>query len=289
MALLLPLLAVMAQIGPFTPVGAGSGPNVPHVEGRDAPRRKGAPAPAPVPLPPALPSQPQTCGKALDLGSAEAIGFIETWLATAKGADLAAAQGCLGLAQGRQGAWLEAESAFIAARDAVGPDRAARASYGAMAGNAALAGGQPERALATLTIAQTDADGLGDKAASGGIAVDRARALVALHRMAEARSAMDQAITLLPGDSDVWLLSATLYRRAGQLALAQQHIEKAAAITALDPAIGLEAGVIVQLAGREAAARKSWQSVIATAPDSPEAGQARSYLGQTGTTGPMKP
>jgi tetratricopeptide (TPR) repeat protein len=285
MVLLLPLLTVLAQVGPFTPVGASRAPNVPHIEGRDAPRRKGVPAPAA--LPPALPSQPQSCAKALEISPSEAIGLAETALASAKdGAEQAAAQGCLGLAHGRLAEWGEAESAFLAARDAVGDDRAARASFGAMAGNAALAGGQPDRAMASLTTAQADADAAADKAASGAIAIDRARALVALRRVAEARAAIDQAITQTPGDSDAWLLSATLYRRSGQLNLAQQHIEKAAAINSLDPAIGLEAGVVAQLSGREAAARKSWQSVIATAPDSPEAAQARNYVAQIGPNPP---
>ena len=38
-----------------------------------------------------------------------------------------------------------------------------------------------------------------------------------------------------------------------------------------DPQVGLEAGVIAVLSGRDDAARKSWQSVIAAAPDSDEA------------------
>ena len=45
-----------------------------------------------------------------------------------------------------------------------------------------------------------------------------------------------------------------------------------------DPAIGLEAGVIAAMAGREDQARASFASVIEVAPDSVEAGRARTYL-----------
>jgi hypothetical protein len=47
-----------------------------------------------------------------------------------------------------------------------------------------------------------------------------------------------------------------------------------------DPAIGLEAGVIAALGGRDDAARQSWQSVVRLAPDTPEAETARTYLAQ---------
>jgi hypothetical protein len=40
--------------------------------------------------------------------------------------------------------------------------------------------------------------------------------------------------------------------------------------------------VISELAGDEPAARKSWQAVVAAAPDSPEGKSASAYLAQTG-------
>jgi predicted TPR repeat methyltransferase len=63
---------------------------------------------------------------------------------------------------------------------------------------------------------------------------------------------------------------------------AQAQIEKAAALLPVDPEIGLEAGVIAVLAGRNEAARKSWQSVLTTAPDSEAAATAKGYLAQLG-------
>jgi hypothetical protein len=52
-----------------------------------------------------------------------------------------------------------------------------------------------------------------------------------------------------------------------------------------DPAIGLEAGVIAELAGNDDAARKSWNSVVALGPDSAEAQTAKAYLAETGSGG----
>ena len=47
-----------------------------------------------------------------------------------------------------------------------------------------------------------------------------------------------------------------------------------------DPAIGLEAGVIAALGGRNEAARKSFESVIAADADGPYAAPAKAYLAQ---------
>jgi len=277
MAILLTLLPILAQIGPFTQPGAGTGPNVPHVEGRDQPRH---PAPIKPPPAPPVPVVDTTCHGAIDSSPTEAARLAGEWIARSQGAELAAAQACMGQAQGRMGMWGEAELAFLAARDAIGKDMSARASYGAMAGNAALAGGHADRALEALTAAGQDAATLTDKTVAGEIAIDRARALVALKRESEARMALDQATADAPRNSDAWLLSATLWRRMGALDKAQAHIEKAAALAPADPAVGLEAGVIAALGNRDAAARKSWQSVLTTSPQSPEAAQAKLYLEQ---------
>ena len=281
MALLLTLLPILAQIGPYSPAATGTAPVVPHIEGRDTPRQKTPSLAAPLP-PPRVDSKGQSCLDLANTAPSEAIAMASEWVTTARGDDLAEAQSCLGMAYGRRDEWSDAETAFLAARDASGADRTARASYGAMAGNAALAGGHADRALNALTNARTDAEAMHDTAGAAQIALDQARALVALHREGEARTAIDQALATLPGESDGWLLSATLYRRGGKLDLAQQHIEKASAINPRDPAIGLEAGVIAELGGREPAARRSWQSVIAMAPDSSEATQAKNYLQQIG-------
>ena len=64
-----------------------------------------------------------------------------------------------------------------------------------MAGNAALAAGGAERGLAELDAAHGEALGAGDMVLAGDISVDRARALVALKRPADAAAALAEART----------------------------------------------------------------------------------------------
>ena len=70
---------------------------------------------------------------------------------------------------------------------------------------------------------------------------------------------------------------------------AQRQIEVAASLAPADPEVGLEAGVVAMLAGREAAARKSWESVVRTAPASKAAATAKDYLAQLGVAEPPPP
>ena len=83
-------------------------------------------------------------------------------------------------------------------------------------------------------------------------------------------------------DPHAWLLSATLARRQDDLAGAQGFIEQAAALDPRDPAIGLEAGIVAALGGRDDAARKSFESVVAADASGPYGALARTYLQQLG-------
>jgi tetratricopeptide (TPR) repeat protein len=220
----------------------------------------------------------------------EAIDDAEMWRDAVTGSAQAEPQLCLGSAHARLEHWAEAEEAFTAGRDAAPvSDNALRAKLGAMAGNAALAQGAADRALPVLDAAAAAASAAGDIALTGEIAIDRARALVALKRENEAAAALVEARTSAANNSLAWLLSATLSRRQGKLAAAQAQIATAAELAPRDPEVGLEAGVIAMLAGNEAAARKSWQSAIDTAPDSEAAASAKAYLAQLGTPAPAKP
>ncbi|MDE8653789.1 tetratricopeptide repeat protein [Novosphingobium album (ex Liu et al. 2023)] len=211
-------------------------------------------------------------------------------LAEAKGEERVRAGLCLGIALTQLERWDEAQRAFSTARSSAMPDdHASRARLGSMAGNAAFAGGQPDSALALFDSAQTEARQAGDGALGGAIAIDRARALVTLGRNDEAAAALAEARALAPDNAQAWLLSATLSRRMDKLLEAQAQIEKAAQIAPEDPETGLEAGVIAMLSGREDAARRSWQSVLATAPESAAAATAKGYLAQLGNGGPAKP
>ena len=93
---------------------------------------------------------------------------------------------------------------------------------------------------------------------------------------------LTEARTALPDDPATWLISARLSRQQERLADAQQQIERAAMLAPRNPEVGLEAGVIAVLAGNDAAARRSWQSVVAMAPNTPVAATAQTYLDQLG-------
>lgn len=216
-----------------------------------------------------------------DLEAGEA--YARDWLAKAPTPEARAQPNqCLGLLLSDDGDFAGAQIAFAAAVDAIPPtDLAGAVPLMAMAGNAALANGDNARAMDWFdrALAVKDYD---DHAARGAILADRARALVAMGRTAEADTTLAQARGEASGDAGVFLLSATLARRSKQLAAAQGFIETAATLNPRDPAIGLEAGVIAVLAGHDSAARKSWNSVLAAAPDSEEAKIARGYLAQLG-------
>ena len=270
------VLALVAQVGPL--VTPGAAPPLPHetqLEGRRPPRTRNRAQPAPV----AVPSRQRQCLESAEQAPADAEESATAWLANAQGPEKAMAGECLGVALSRQDKWTEAQTAFLTARDATA-DKVLRARLGAMAGNAALARGDASGALAALDGAHADA--AGDNALTAGIAIDRARALVMLKRYGEAEAALTEARGAAPDNVQAWLRSATLSRRMNKLAEAQAQIEKAAALLPVDPEIGLEAGVIAALSGRSEAARRSWQSAIAAAPDSEAAVTAKGYLAQLG-------
>jgi len=212
-----------------------------------------------------------------------AVARATAWLAKARDAARAEPHECIGQAYAGLQRWSAAHDAFLAARDATAAnDHLGRARLGAMAGNAALAGSDAATALSDLDQAVADAALAGNNPLAGSIGADKARALVALGRKDEAAKALALARTQAPRDPQVWLLSATLSRRLGDLTAALGQIVTAASLDRTDPAIGLEAGVIHELGGDEAAARQSWQAVVALAPDSPEAASAKAYLAQIG-------
>ncbi|MGB3710650.1 MAG: tetratricopeptide repeat protein [Erythrobacter sp.] len=197
------------------------------------------------------------------------------------GAERVLANHCLGLAATELGRWDEAKTAFLAARDEVPADEPrARSRFGTMAGNAALANGENTEALVILEQAEAHAKASASAPLEAIAATDLARALVTVGHEGQALERLERATTLEPDNPESWLLKATLLRRLDRLDDAQEAIEQAATLSAQDPRIGLEAGVIAVLSGREDAARASWDSVIALDPESDAAASARSYIGQ---------
>jgi tetratricopeptide (TPR) repeat protein len=267
----------------------------PPVPGATPPATQSA-TPAAPPTSGPRPTHYTLCLAAGDKDLAAGITAARAWLAeTSKAAAPNTAHGaaaqCLGQLLLQQGDSAGAESAFAESAGQVpATDMPAAAALQAMAGHAALAGGRAEaaltwydKALAPLPASAPSAD---DNAVRGAVQVGRSRALVALGRLPEASGALQEAHRLAPNDPEGWLLSATLARRAKSLEQAQRDIETAVSLAAqgdpLGPQIGLEAGVIAMLSGREEAARKSWESVVALAPGSAEAATAKGYLDQIG-------
>ena len=278
-SLLVPLLAT--TIGSYANAPAGTVSQLPPeilnrkaIEAQRQAQQQGSSGPQ-------IPAQVAGCVDDMEANPAIGARAAQAALDRAKGEARVRAGLCLGVALGAMERWDEARAAFLQARDtAAATDAASRARLGAMAGNAALAGGTAGTALPILDTAKRDAQTAGDTDLLGTIALDRARALVSLGQLSQAASALADARVAIPNNAQAWLLSATLSRRQNQLGDAQMQIERAAQLDPVDPEIGLEAGVIAVLAGREEAARKSWQSVVSTAPDSEPAKTARTYLAQ---------
>ena len=277
MPLSLLLLPLLAQIGP-----GGALPQAPLPVPAHRAALPVTQSAASVPKPQS--AQLQNCLKLAMDNPSDAIDEADGWLTAAKTMnDRAGAKQCKALALTRQENWAEAAALFLAARDdtpATEPGEQSR--LGALAGNALLLTGNTTAGLDALDHAHGDAHAASDGKLNGVIQIDRARALVALGRTAEASSALEEARYELPDNHQAWLLSATLARREGKLAEAQRQIERAAALMPVDPEIGLEAGVIAVLAGRDQSARLSWQSVLKAAPGSLAAKTAQGYLDQLG-------
>jgi len=230
----------------------------------------------------------QTCLDQAATDPAAALVTASQWLGQrqgeTEGAGVSLAQQCLGVAATNLLRWEEAETAFIAARDARPVDQSEwRARLGTMAANAALASGRNAQALAHLQLAQADAALAQDAGLGASIANDRARALVALQRPEDAGAALADARLLAPADPQGWLLSATLARRLENLSEAQSFILEASRLSPGDPAVMLEAGLIAALGGDDDAARSNWQGLVEGAPDTPQAEIAREYLAQLAT------
>ena len=268
-------LALIAQVGAAPPLHLPTG-----LEDRK-PRRPPAAAAPPPPELPRSRTPLEECLSAVNSDPTGAVDMAEAWLEKVKGSSAAPAQLCLGSAKEAQSKFDEAETAYLAGRDAAAAsDYRLRAQLGAQAGTMALYQEQSARALTALDQAHADALAAPDAELAGTIQIDRSRALVALKREADAVAALAEARRDAAQNPEGWLLSATLSRRQGKLAEAQTQIETAAQLDPRSAEIGLEAGAIAIRSGRDAAARKSWESVVAAAPDSEAAKLAKSYLAQ---------
>jgi Flp pilus assembly protein TadD len=156
-----------------------------------------------------------------------------------------------------------------------------------MSGNAHLAGGDAASAALSFQLAKMDAQQAASATLEAIASVDLARALVSMNAPDDALSALDDAVRLAPDDPEGWLLKATLLRRLERLDEAQIAIERAGELAPMDVQVGLEAGVIAVLSGRDGAARESWLSVVEIQPGSLAAQIAQDYLTQLGEPAPL--
>ncbi len=264
----------LAQVGPNPAVGGM--PGVPDELANRPPRGERVQQPQDAPL-----------GRCLRLASEQpeaALDLAQRWREKSENPlDLAQSAHCLGLAMVQLGRLDEAQKVFDLAAGEVPEDNlpyAARLS--AMAGNAAMARGKPDEALPLIDRAGGMALAANESELAAQLRVDLARTLVTLGQDGEAEAALAEARGADATNGEAWLLSATLSRRMKRYGEAQQQIQRAGELAPRDAAVGLEAGVIAALSGREADAIRSFQSVLLVAPEGYEAERARGYLEQLG-------
>lgn len=283
-SLLAALLMQAGTIGPALPGDPAAIPSLPPQPPRSAPASPAAPASTP------LSTRLERCLSVIATEPAQALSAGDTWLRQAKGEDRAEAGHCRGMALIQLGRHREATDTFVAAQSAVARDDAPYAArLGALAGNAALLGGDAARALPLLDAARAGALAAGEQDLALSVQLDAVAAWASLGQFTEAESSLAAARQTYPQNADIWLMSAALSRQAGDLAAAQKHIEQAATLAPREPQVALEAGVIAALAGRTDAAAQSWRSVLALAPASPAALAARGYLAQIGAAAAPAP
>lgn len=189
------------------------------------------------------------------------------------------ARNCLGFAYAELEDWPKAVPAFVLAAEgaeAAGDKRAA--IFWSQAGNAAFVAGDNAAALKYLGLA-LEQDQL-DAMLRGEVHLDIARIYVAMDQYDAAKQQFVLVHELVPEDPLGWLLSATLARRMGDLALAKSDIAVAARLAGTDPAIALEAGNIAYEAGDVANATANWERAVKFGPDDPSAKAASRYLEQ---------
>lgn len=274
------VLALLLQVGPFPGVDTMPGPDDELLN--RPPRRVRGRNPV-VEIEDITPSSAwlQDCLNQIEQDPARAHSMAQIRRSEVTGADRVLANLCLGAASTELARWGDARDAFLAAREGTPADEPrARARFATMAGNAAFEARGGEEALSLLVLAREDARTSGDALLEAIAATDSARVLVAMERAAPALENLQDATRLAPDRAEGWLLYATLLRRLDRLDEAQIAIERAASLAPKDAQVGLEAGVIAVLGGRDDAARASWQSVILLDPEGPLAETARGYLAQ---------
>jgi tetratricopeptide (TPR) repeat protein len=246
------------------------------------PPRRSAPAASsaqPALPPPPSPTDPaelryRACTDQVRSDPEAAASTANAWRAESGGV---LARQCLGQALAALERWAPAATAFEqAAREAESTNDPRRADFWVQAGNAWVAGGEGQRALAAFDAALLTPN-LTDEL-RGEVHLDRGRAFVALGNAGAARTEIDRALALVPADPMAWYLSAALARRDNNLARATTDVARARLLAPDNADIALLAGTLAGLNGNMDEAYRLYREVADRAGDSEAGRQARESL-----------
>jgi tetratricopeptide (TPR) repeat protein len=228
----------------------------------------------PGPVPETEEGRAAQCQAAVRRNPQAALANANRWRAAGGGLH---ARQCVGLAYVELEQWqLAATTLEQAAQEADRAGEARGTDFWVQAGNAWLAGGDMPRAIQALDIALKSRHLTPEL--RGEVRLDRARALVAQNRLAEAREDLNQALELVAADPMAWYLSAELARRQNDLPRARTDIARARQMARDNPEVLLLAGTIAGQAGDMAEAERLYRQVAASAPDSAAGRAARESL-----------
>jgi len=148
----------------------------------------------------------------------------------------------------------------------------ARAALYGQAGQAWMMAGDANRAFGAITIALTLQPNDPD------LYTDRAVALSALRRFAEALLDLDRALQIDPERAETLVFRASSLRALERVDEAVGSVERALALAPDNPEGLLERGILRQLRGDADGARRDWERVLAVAPDTAAADLADQNL-----------
>lgn len=153
-----------------------------------------------------------------------------------------------------------------------GADAAARAAVFAEAGHAWTLAGEPDRAFAAATMALTLSP---DDPA---LLLDRALALGATGRYAEAVEDLDRAVALEPSRAEAWALRGAAKRQLGRTDEAERDVARALSLAPGNTDALLERAALRRTKGDVRGARADWERVARLAPASTAGDLARRNL-----------
>ncbi|QLC25569.1 hypothetical protein HFP57_11425 [Parasphingopyxis algicola] len=214
------------------------------------------------------------CMRLADSDPNAAIAEGARWALTDGGIE---AELCLGVGYENTADWDAAERAYLRAHDlAEAVEDTRRIGILANAGRVALRKGDAAAAKTRFDTVLADPD-LSDDV-RGNILLERAQAHVGLNDGNAAQADLIAAQALLPNDNAVWLLSATLARRQGDLDAAGDFIDRALELDQNDAATLLEAGNIAIGLNAYDIAEQAWTRAAAVDPDGVPGQAAARYL-----------